>query len=82
LLTYGKVKDYLKLFKQFCLVIIETYLHFKVMLKINRFESKGLTYYEALFLGGNLYAYSIKDLISQLVSIYGFKVSLFEFNLN
>lgn len=52
------------------------------MLKINRFESKGLTYYEALFLDGNLYAFTIKDLISQLISIYGFKVSLFEFNLN
>lgn len=52
------------------------------MLKINRFESKGLTYYEALFTGGNLYAFTIKDLISQLCSIYGFKSSLFEFNLN
>lgn len=82
MLNYGKVKDYLKLFKQFCLVIRKTYLHFKAMLKINRFESKGLTYYEALFLGGNLYAFTIKDLISQLINIYGFKSSLFEFNLN
>ena len=52
------------------------------MLKINRFETNGLLYYEALFLGGNLYAFTIKDLISQLISIYGFKSSLFEFNLN
>ncbi len=52
------------------------------MIKINRFESKGLTYYEALFTDGNLYAFTIKDLISQLISVYGFKVSLFEFNLN
>jgi hypothetical protein len=52
------------------------------MLKINRIETKELTYYEALFLGGNLYAFSMNDLISQLVSIYNFKTLLTEFNLN
>ena len=54
------------------------YLKFKAMLKINKFNG----YYEALFLGGNLYAFTFKDLISQLINIYGFKSSLFEFNLN
>lgn len=52
------------------------------MLKINRIQTKDLLYYEALFLGGNLYAFTINDLISQLVSIYNFKTLLTEFNLN
>jgi hypothetical protein len=53
------------------------------MLKINRIEcNDGFMYYEAVFKGGNLYAYSINELIVQLWSIYGFKLSLFEFNLN
>jgi len=52
------------------------------MLKINRIETNGLLYYEALFNGGNLYAFTINDLISQLVSIYNFKTLLTEFNLN
>ena len=61
---------------------MNTALKNNMMLKINRFESKGLTYYEALFKDGNLYAFTFKDLVNQLYSIYGFKVSLFEFNLN
>ena len=52
------------------------------MLKINRIETKGFVYYEALFNGGNLYAFTINDLINQLVSIYNFKTLLTEFNLN
>lgn len=39
-------------------------------------------YYEATFLGGNLYAFSLNDLICQLWEIYDFKLSLFHFNLN
>ena len=52
------------------------------MLKINRIQVKEFVYYEALFKGGNLYAFTINDLITQLVSIYGFKTLLTEFNLN
>lgn len=52
------------------------------MLKINRIQTKDLVYYEALFLGGNLYAFSISELVSQLASIYNFKTLLTEFNLN
>ena len=52
------------------------------MLKINRIETNGLLYYEALFSGGNLYAFTISELGSQLATIYGFKTLLTEFNLN
>lgn len=52
------------------------------MLKINRIQTKDLVYYEALFLGGNLYAFSISELVIQLASIYNFKTLLTEFNLN
>ena len=52
------------------------------MLKINRIETKDLLYYEALFNGGNLYAFSIIDLQYQLITIYGFRAVLFEYNLN
>lgn len=52
------------------------------MLKINRIQSKDFIYYEATFNGGNLLAFSINDLISQLIGLYGFKPSLFTFNLN
>lgn len=52
------------------------------MLKINRIETKDLLYYEALFNGGNLYAFTISDLVNQLASIYGFRVVLFEYELN
>ena len=52
------------------------------MLKINRIETKDLLYYEALFNGGNLYAFTISELSSQLATIYGFKTLLTEFNLN
>ena len=52
------------------------------MLKINRIETKDLLYYEALFNGGNLYAFTISELINQLATIYGFKTLLNIFNLN
>ena len=52
------------------------------MLKINRIQSKDLVYYEATFLGGNLLAFNINDLICQLWEIYDFKLSLFQFNNN
>lgn len=45
----------------------------KPIIKINRFDG----YYEALFLGGNLYAFTIKDLVNQLVNIYGFERKIF-----
>lgn len=54
----------------------------ETMLKINRIETEEFIYYEALFTNGNLYAFTINDLISQLVSIYNFKNLLTEFNLN
>lgn len=40
------------------------------MLKINNYTD----YYEATFIGGNLYAFNIGNLITQLVTIYGFKL--------
>ena len=52
------------------------------MLKINRIQTKNFVYYEALFNGGNLYAFTINDLITQLVSIYNFKTLLTEFCAN
>ena len=52
------------------------------MLKINRIQTKDGFYYEALFIGGNLYAFTISELVSQLNSIYGLKTSLFTFSLN
>ena len=53
------------------------------MLKINRIQcNDGFMYYEAVFKGGNLYAYSINDMIVQLWKVYGFKLPLFEFNLD
>ena len=52
------------------------------MIKINRIQSKDLVFYEAIFLGGNLYAFTINDLICQLWQIYDFKLSLFQFNNN
>ena len=52
------------------------------MLKINRIQDKELVYYEAIFNGQNLYTFSINDMIVQLWQIYGFKLSLFQFNLN
>ena len=54
----------------------------ETMLKINRIETEDLLYYEALFNGGNLYAFTISELVNQLASIYGFKTLLTEFNLN
>lgn len=52
------------------------------MLKINRIQTKDFVYYEALFNGGNLYAFSMSELVNQLASIYNFKTLLTEFNLN
>ncbi len=52
------------------------------MIRINRIQTKELFYYECTFDGGNLFAYTITDLVSQLTSIYGFKLSLFTFNNN
>jgi len=49
------------------------------MLKIQRTIDG---FYIAEFLGGNLCAFTINDLICQLWQIYGFKLSLFEFNNN
>ena len=43
---------------------------------------KHVDYLEAIFLGGNLYAFTLIDLISQLRSIYSIEINLFEFNLN
>lgn len=53
------------------------------MLKINRITTKDSYYYEALFNNGNLYAFTINELVEQLNIIYGFKLPLFtNFNLN
>lgn len=53
------------------------------MLKINKvIENDNFTYYEATFNGGNLLVFNINELICQLWQIYGFKLSLFQFNLN
>jgi hypothetical protein len=57
------------------------------IIKINRIQSKDLVYYEAIFKGGNLLGFTIKDVVNQLVTIYGFKRSMFgnfgeEVNLN
>lgn len=51
-------------------------------MKIIRIPTKDMFYYECTFLGGNLYAFTINELICQLWEIYGFKLSLFHFNLN
>lgn len=52
------------------------------MLKINRIQKGDLIFYEALFTGGNLYAFSISELITQLTEIHNFRTSLFTFCLN
>lgn len=36
---------------------------------------KHTEYFEALFLGGNLYAFSLSELMRDLTKIYGFKKS-------
>jgi hypothetical protein len=52
-------------------------------LQIRRKQLKdGFIFYEATFLGSNLLAFSLNDLICQLWEIYDFKLSLFQFNLN
>jgi hypothetical protein len=49
------------------------------MLKINRIQcSDGFIFYEAVFKGGNLYAYSINDMIEQLKGQF----PILKFNLN
>jgi len=58
------------------------------MLTINKYKLDNITYYEALFLGGNLIAFTVKELINDLIHRYGFKITditteLFHFkNLN
>lgn len=52
------------------------------MLKITRYQDKELLYYEATFLGGNLLAFSIVDIINQLCSLYPYDIKLFEFHAN
>ena len=52
------------------------------VLKINRIEKGDLVFYEALFISGNLYAFTINEIIKQLREIHGFSSSIFEFKLN
>ena len=52
------------------------------MLKINKIENGSFMYYEATFNKGNLLAFSIGELLSQLCIIHGFKFELFNFNSN
>lgn len=58
------------------------------MLVINKYKLNDITYFEALFLGGNLIAFTVNELINDLVYRYGFKLTditteLFHFrNLN
>lgn len=58
------------------------------MLNIFKHKLHDITYYEALFIGGNLYAFTLNELMNDLINRYGFKVSdvtteLFTFkNLN
>ena len=40
------------------------------MLEINQIITGDSYYFEALFFGGNLYAFTIKDLLVQLQTIY------------
>jgi hypothetical protein len=50
----------------------------KTTITIRKYQTKdNFTYYEATFLNGNLLAYNIKDLFSQLTSVYWFKTSDF-----
>jgi len=50
----------------------------KTTVTIRKYQTKdNFTYYEATFLNGNILAYNIKDLFSQLTSIYWFKASDF-----
>lgn len=51
-------------------------------MRLKRIETKDLLYYEATFTNGNLIAFTINELISQLCTIYGFKTSLFTYSLN
>lgn len=49
----------------------------KTTVKITKYQNGNFFYYEATFKNGNLLAYNIKDLFSQLTSIYWFKTSDF-----
>jgi hypothetical protein len=51
----------------------------KTTVKITKYQNGDFSYYEATFLNGNLLAYSMFDLVSQLVGIYGFKSDLFSY---
>jgi hypothetical protein len=44
---------------------------------IRKYQSGNFFYYEASFLNGNLLAYSMFDLISQMGSIYGVQLKMF-----
>ena len=44
------------------------------MLVINKHKLNDITYFEALFLGGNLIAFNINELINDLIHRYGFKL--------
>lgn len=58
------------------------------MITINKYKLGDIIYFEASFLGGNLLAFTINELMSDLIKRYGFKVTdvtteLFHFrNLN
>lgn len=58
------------------------------MITINKYNLGDIVYFEANFLGGNLIAFTISELITDLIKRFGFKLSdvtteLFHFkNLN
>lgn len=53
------------------------------MLEINIISTEKVSYFEAIFVGGNLYAYSLVDMLRQLKEIHGLNVPLLtQFNLN
>ena len=54
----------------------------KTAVKITKYQNGNFFYYEATFKNGNLLAFSIYDLVSQLVSIYGMKSNLFSYLFN
>ncbi len=48
------------------------------MIKIIKYN----TYYQALFIDGNLFAFSLPELMEQLKTIHNIEIHLFNFNLN
>lgn len=52
------------------------------MLTINKVQKKDFSFYEAIFSGGNLYAFTLSELLQQLKDLHGLSVPLFEFSLN